>query len=123
MARYAAGQISTYAVAKGAGGSWARRAATTIAYLSPALVVLSFLAWTGTWFDAFGWSVSMAAIDVEWFLILAGPVVGCLASIVGTTLAFRSRQGRVAAVFAIVGNLLLALLVWSFSTSFTGVVG
>jgi hypothetical protein len=123
MARYAAGQVSTYAVAKGAGGARARRAATTIAYLSPFLAILAFLAWSGSWFDDFGWSAREAAIDVEWFLILAGPVVGCLASIVATTLAFRSGQGRVAAVFAIVGNFLLALLVGLFSTSFTGVVG
>lgn len=124
MARDAVRQVSTHAKAQAAGASKnARRVATTIAYLSPLLTILAFLSWSQGWFSSFDWSITKAANDVEWFLILVGPVIGLLASLIGATLAFRSGEGRAAAVFSIISNLLLALFIWSFSTSFTGVVG
>jgi hypothetical protein len=98
-------------------GASVRRAATVIAYLCPSVTILAMLAWAGGWFNHSGWNVFTTAVDVEWFLIPAGLVIGLVAGLVGATLAFRSGKGRIAAVIAVLVNLLFALLLWSFAHS------
>jgi hypothetical protein len=97
-------------------GTRARRWATAIAYSSPLVSFLAFCAWSQGWFAHFGWSTFTVSTDVEWFLMLASPVAGFLAGLLAITLAFRSGEGRIAAVLSVVVNLLFAFLVWNIGS-------